>query len=74
MTQIAALAARPAVRRITQQLVSRLALALLLAFLGTVLPGAVKAVIEDGPWAGVTAFCTLTEWLASGFWLAVTGG
>jgi hypothetical protein len=71
MTQIAALA--PAARRLTEKLVSRLALALVLAYLVTVLPGVVKSTAVDGPLEGVHTLCTLTAWLIGGFWQALAG-
>lgn len=75
MTQTARhLIAHPAVRRAVEALVSRLALAVLLAYLTVVVPGAVRATAKGGPLEGVQAVCTLTAWLVQGFWNAIIGG
>lgn len=72
MTQIA-LAAVPALRRLTGQLVSRLALAVLLAYLAAVAPSVAHSTWEHGPLEGVQTMGTLTYWLVSGFWQAIAG-
>ena len=76
MTQIAAVAAaaRPALTRLGGQLVSRLALAILLAWAAVVVPGAVRATAKGGPVEGFQAVGTLSAWLVQGFWNAIIGG
>jgi hypothetical protein len=59
-------------RTLAGKLISRLALAVALAFLAAVLPGAVHAAVEHGLWAGVQMIPTQAYSLFEGLWETVT--